>query len=182
MGRPDAQLLNGTQRMHRICIALLTAGLLLTVACGDDGESEAGPGVEIETPVGDDGDTGDDGDPPPPEDTPAGADRSGRLDTDAGVYEFDATTCVIYEDEFEINGPGTAPDGTPVYVDFSAGDGYGYLRIDVGVSEQFESSDDIINGDDFEYTLSGSSLSGTASLSDGNMQPLGEATVEVDCG
>jgi hypothetical protein len=41
---------------------------------------------------------------------------------------------------------------------------------------------DIINGDEFDYSIEGSTLTGTATLSDGNMQPLGVASVEVDCG
>jgi hypothetical protein len=156
----------------------LFAAPLLVLGCGDDdGGGAALPAADTEEATPDEG-AGDD-------QSGAAAEsgtRSGRVETDAGTYDFEPTTCAMEDDGAEMNGPGSDPDGGPVYVDIGVGEGFANLRIDVGTDQQFESSDDIINGDDFEYTLSGSSLSGTASLSDGNMQPLGEATVEVDCG
>jgi len=107
--------------------------------------------------------------------------------TDAGVYRFEPATCTIYEGELEIAGPGTAPDGTPVHVDLSAGDGYANLRIDIGTNDPFVSSDEILTTveliDDLDYQVSGSTITGTASLADGTGTATRvQATVDVDCG
>ena len=68
---------------------------------------------------------------------------SGVVETAGGRYTFAATTCAIHLEgdawDVEIAGPGKAPDGEKVFVQFSStGD---VLTIDLGIDSAFDSSE-----------------------------------------
>jgi hypothetical protein len=163
--------------MRPAALGLVPLAFLL-FGCGDDGDAAPATVPAAVT------DAGDESPAAPAED---GADLAGGgtglVVTDEGDYSFAATTCVQYEDEIEVGGPGTAPDGTPVFVTMSAGEGYANLRIDLGVDDEFTSSDDILISGDLEHDASGSVITGSASLRDGSGGPDSvDATFEIDCG
>lgn len=148
----------------------------LIFGCGDDGD--AAPVTETPAVA----DAEDESAVPAGDDAGAADGGSGVVATDEGDYSFAPTTCVVYEGEVEVGGPGTAPDGTPVFVTMSAGEGYANLRIDIGVDDEFSSSDDILISGDLDLDLSGSIISGSASLRDGSGGPDSvDVTFEVDC-
>jgi hypothetical protein len=111
----------------------------------------------------------------------------GTVTTDAGTYVFQPQACVITPDEIEIHGPGAAPDGTPVYIDLGVGDGYATLSIDIGTDSQFVSGDGLLTTisltDDLDVTVSGSTVTGTAALTEVRDGGGGEvsAAIAVDC-
>jgi hypothetical protein len=121
------------------------------------------------------------------DDAPVASD-DGTVTTDAGTYVFQPEVCVITPDEIEIHGPGAAPDGTPVYIDLGVGDGYATLSIDIGTDSQFVSGDGLLTTisltDDLDVTVSGSTVIGTAALTEVRRDEAGgevSAAIDVDC-
>lgn len=72
--------------------------------------------------------------------------RTGVVETEGGAYSFSPTSCGVHvEDGFndiEISGPGTAPDGEPVFIEFSST--ANELDIALGVNTPFASADRIL--------------------------------------
>lgn len=72
--------------------------------------------------------------------------HTGVVETEGGRYTFSPTSCSVHvEDGFndiEISGPGTAPDGEPVFIDFSST--ANALDIALGVDTPFASADRIL--------------------------------------
>jgi hypothetical protein len=116
------------------------------------------------------------------------ATASGTVTAGAGTYDFTATACFVSPDDIEINGPATAPDGGPAYVDFSAQEGAGELHVVIGTDDQFASSDDIEDQlfvgrfNDLEFTLDGSQVRADVAFTDADGAAAGAGTFEVDCG
>jgi hypothetical protein len=113
---------------------------LMLGACGggdDESDTSAGPadaGLDEKAPVETPGE-GDALDGP-------GA-GSGEVVVADTTYTFTADTCVFTPDnaeEFSINGPGEAEDGTPVFVDAV---GPNQLVVYVGTTDPFEQADTI---------------------------------------
>ncbi|MBN8726276.1 MAG: hypothetical protein J0H15_01045 [Xanthomonadales bacterium] len=59
-----------------------------------------------------------------PQAVAATAPRTGVVETAAGRYRFTPSTCAIHDGngapDIEVGGPGTAPDGERIYVEFSS--------------------------------------------------------------
>jgi hypothetical protein len=193
--------------------ALLVFSLLVStaaVACGgDDGGDDEGAVAtstsvdespqpsDVASSYGDsssgDTDDGDDTDrdvsdgPAVSDDGPSVRPGRGVVVTDAGDYVFEPQTCVITSLEIEINGPGVAPDGTPVYIDMGVGDGYATFSIDIGTDSQFVSGESLLTtvalDSDLEVTVAGSAVRGAALLTEvrtGDNSEV-EADIDVDC-
>lgn len=116
--------------------------------------------------------------------TPALDGRGGILDTDTGVYGFDPTMCgMALEDgqhDIEVYGPGTAPDGRVVFVEFSSTGRY--LSVGFDIASVFHSADEALVARDFDIAVSGTTI--TASdlvFSDLNGTPMGTGTLVIDC-
>ena len=117
--------------MHRWIHPLAAVVLLSLSGCG------AAPEVEASRPPPDVASTA-----VAPATAPAGS-SSGVVETAGGRYTFTATSCAIHLEgdrwDVEIAGPGEAPDGEKVFVQFSStGD---VLTIDLGIDSAFESSE-----------------------------------------
>lgn len=76
---------------------------------------------------------------------------SGKVDTSNGRYTFTPTTCVMYQDgevlDIEVGGPGSAPDGEKIFVEFSST--ANELSIGLGVDTAFASSDRTMKAGEF---------------------------------
>jgi hypothetical protein len=168
--------------MRSLRTLLVVLPLLLLGCGGDDGGSGAAP-ADVAT---DDSATGDDdttGAEPADDAAPPSGSASGRVTTDKGTVDFDATTCVIYDDEAEVSGPGTWVDGTVAFFDISASLGYGSLQITVGTDQWSESGDEIFNVHEFDSSdISGSTFTASGELNYEQGSPSGRADVEVSCG
>lgn len=76
---------------------------------------------------------------------------SGVVETAAGRYTFAPTTCAIHREgdvmDIEIGGPGKAPDGEKIYVEFSST--ADTLSVELGVDTPFASSERTLNARQF---------------------------------
>lgn len=78
--------------------------------------------------------------------SPGGFDGVATLKIDGTEYTFDLSFCAIDEDDVLMHGPGTSASGDDAYLDgdfvFLDNSWSGELRIDLGITEQFDSSDE----------------------------------------
>jgi hypothetical protein len=155
----------------------------LLLSCGDDDGSSASVTTQAEAVV-DPADEATDETSGADSGTDVGSSgRTGLVATADGNYAFAPSTCVIFGDEVEVGGPGTAPDGGPVFISMDAGEGYANLRIDLGTDDEFTSGSEFMISGDLTFALSGSTVSGSAALRNGAGGPDStEVTFEVDCG
>ena len=76
---------------------------------------------------------------------------SGAVETTEGSYSFSPVTCVIHREgdvlDIEAGGPGKAPNGEKIYVEFSST--ANELSIDVGVDTPFASSERTLKAGQF---------------------------------
>lgn len=117
--------------------------------------------------------------------------RNGVVTTSAGRYVFTAATCAAGMEggaiDAEISGPGTAPDGEPIFVDFSS-TGQA-LTIGLGVDKPFSSPERQLRGGQyvtrpFSVTLTGQTVLASEivlAADDGSVID-DKASFEVDCG
>lgn len=117
--------------------------------------------------------------------------RNGVVTTSAGRYVFTAATCAAGMEggaiDAEISGPGTAPDGEPIFVDFSST--AQALSIGLGVDKPFSSPERQLRGGQyvtrpFSVTLTGQTVLASEivlAADDGSVID-DKASFEVDCG
>ncbi len=117
--------------------------------------------------------------------------RNGVVATSSGRYAFTATTCVASTVDgavdAEISGPGTGPDGEPIFVDFTA---VGQeLTIGLGVDKPFSSPERMLRGGQyvtrpFTVALTGRTVRATNInlVTDEGSSIDDQASFEVDCG
>ncbi len=174
--------------MRRLSLVLLALPLLFFASCGgdDDGTAADRPAVGGDPAGREAGDPVSTDDPAGPDGAGASGSGTGRLEADAGTYEFEPTRCSIVDGEVGIAGPGSAPDGRPFFLDLEIGEGFANFMINVGAEDMFDASpddpDDLINGEFVEQQVSGSTLTATLDLSTGDLSDAGQATLEVTCG
>ncbi|MCM8729877.1 hypothetical protein ACFO8O_02680 [Hephaestia sp. GCM10023244] len=120
-----------------------------------------------------------------------GAGRSGVVTTAAGRYDFTPSTCGIHVADgvadVEIAGPGTDPDGKPVYVELSSTGNA--LAIGLGVDRAFATAEHKLIGGQhvtrpFTVVVSGQNVrvSNIALATDQGAPFDQDASFEADCG
>ncbi|GHJ59520.1 hypothetical protein NOK12_20380 [Nocardioides sp. OK12] len=121
------------------------AVLALTLGACGGGEDEPTASTTADADLDTGADTGseDDGGDAGGDDTQASDGGTGQVVVAGTTYSFTPTTCVFSPgdaQEFSINGPGEAEDGTPVFVDAV---GPNQLVVYVGTAEAFGEADTI---------------------------------------
>ena len=121
--------------------------------------------------------------------------------TDAGTFRFAPSRCMVGPDNdvvsYMIGGPGSAPDGQPVFVEVSGDDGSETegpdLRINVGTDKAFKPGDpQWITNDGMAHSLNVApataqidgqvvTLAGVVFSTDGTTRLTVEAPIHIDC-
>lgn len=125
-GIGDSDMENDLNQMHAKMVAVV-AGMLLLAGCTAAGDGEEAAASKAAPVAG----------------ATAAKAGSGVIETEAGRYVFTPTTCAMGSQDgvpdIEVQGPGTAPDGEKVFVEFSST--ADALTIKLGVDRAFSSPD-----------------------------------------
>lgn len=126
--------------------AFLTVPLLLLGCAAEAAPSPAAPEALTDSDGSPDATGSDTADAAPGSSASADSDSSATLTIGGTTYAVDLRFCSIAEEDVLMHGPATSDDGDPAYVDVDFtwldDEWFGEVRIDLGVSEQFASSDE----------------------------------------
>lgn len=100
------------------------------------------------------------------------ANAPGTISFGDRTFTFQPSTCVLSEEDSEVNGPGREEGGDVVFVDFS-GDGAGEagIRIELGTDQPFETAEQHVAADRYvseplAVTIDGSSVRASGEFRD----------------